>query len=211
MLVVLTSDHGEQLGEPGRPGTAWGKTFYDLHGHTVYEELIRVPLIFKLPGGASHGQRLPFVTASVDVMPTILDVLGLPAPAEVQGRSLRPLWEGGAWPVRNALSEALSGPTEQKSLRGERYKYVVTIDARSVQARGRSFIPPGAPAALFDLLRDPGERHDLLAGETDRDVRQRALALSDELRHRLSKVGRPETGLVSEETLEGLKALGYVE
>jgi arylsulfatase A-like enzyme len=209
-LVVLTSDHGEQLGEEGRPDP-FGDGFYNVHGHTLFEELVHVPLLIRLPG-QKQGRRIPEVTASIDVMPTILDLVGLETPQDVQGRSLRPLWGGpGEWEPRAALSESLSEEEEQKSLRSDDYKYVVTIDARSVAARGRSFVPPAAPAALFDLQGDPGETHDLLSGETDRALRQRALTLSDELRHRLSEVGRPETGLLSEDALEGLRALGYVE
>ena len=113
-LIVLTSDHGEQLGEAGRPTTAWGKTFYNVHGHTVYEEMIRVPLIVKLPGQEHRGQRITGTTASIDVMSTILDVLGLAVPAEAQGQTLRPLWEGGEWTGREALSEALSGVRREK-------------------------------------------------------------------------------------------------
>ena len=88
-ILVLTSDHGEQLGDAGRPAP-FGDGFYNVHGHTLFEELVRVPLIVRLPG-QREGRRIPAVTASIDVMPTILDVLGLPAPPEVQGRSLRPL------------------------------------------------------------------------------------------------------------------------
>jgi arylsulfatase A-like enzyme len=152
------------------------------------------------------------VTESIDVMPTVLDLAGLAIPEKVQGRSLRRLWEDReGWTPRAAFSESLSEKEEQKGLRDERYKYVVTVDAATVEARGRSFVPPGPPAALYDLLRDPGERHDLLAGETDEATRRRALAMEAELRQRLAVVGRPETGMLSDDALEGLKALGYVE
>jgi arylsulfatase A-like enzyme len=209
-ILVLTSDHGEQLGEEGRPAP-YGDGFYNVHGHTLFEEMIRVPLLVRLPG-QTEGRRIPEVTAAIDVMPTILDLLGLPAPPEVQGQSLRPLWEGASgWEPRAALSESLSESEEMKALRDARHKLVLSIPAASVEARGRSFVPPGAPAALFDLERDPGEGRDLLAAEPDAGDRRRAEALAHDLRHRLAETGTPEVGSVSPEALEALKALGYVE
>lgn len=209
-ILVLTSDHGEQLGEEGRPAP-FGDGFYNVHGHTLHEELVHVPLIIRLPGQKA-GRRIPQVTASIDVMPTILDVLGLPVPPEVQGRSLRPLWEDPAgWKPRAALSESLSEGPEMKALRDDRYKLVLAIPASSVAARGRSFVPPDAEASLFDLDRDPGERQDLLGGPQEEAATRRARTMSEQLRRRLDDVGTPETGLLSEEALEGLNALGYVE
>ena len=79
-LVVLTSDHGEQLGEEGRP-SPYGDGFYNVHGHTLYEEMIRVPLIVRRPG-SREGRRIHAVTASIDVLPTILELVGVEIPSE---------------------------------------------------------------------------------------------------------------------------------
>ncbi len=209
-LLVLTSDHGEQLGEAGRP-VPYGDGFYNVHGHTLFEELIHVPLIVKLPGPSQEARRIPEVTASIDVMPTILDVAGLPVPPEVQGRSLRPLWQGPArWMARAALSESLSEGEEKKALRAGRYKYVVSIDAATVAAEGRSHLPRDPPAALYDLVEDPEERRDLLA-TAEEEATRRAGAMGQELRRRLAEVGEPEEAWLSPEAREGLEALGYVE
>ena len=209
-LLVLTSDHGEQLGEAGRPGP-YGDGFYNVHGNTLFEELIHVPLIVKLPGPSQEVRRIPEVTASIDVMPTILDVAGLPVPPEVQGRSLRPLWQGQAgWMARAALSESLSEGEEKKALRAGRYKYVVSIDAETVAEEGRSHLPPDPPAALYDLVEDPEERQDLLA-TAEEEATRRAGAMGQELRRRLAEVGEPEEAWLSPEAREGLEALGYVE
>jgi arylsulfatase A-like enzyme len=209
-LLVLTSDHGEQLGDTGRPAP-YGDGFYNVHGHTLYEEMIRVPLIVRRPG-SREGRRVPAVTASIDVLPTILDLAGIEAPPGVQGRSLRPLWEGGeAWSPAAALSESLSESEEKKSLRSDRYKLVVHLDAATVERAGRSQLPHDAPASLYDLELDPAEQADLLASPSDGDARERAEAMTAELRRRLSVVGRAEEADLSPETLEGLRALGYVE
>ena len=98
-----------------------------------------------------------------------------------------------------------------KGLRGERFKHVIHIDADTVAANGRSFVPPAPPGALFDLLRDPGEGRDLLDEPTEEAARRRAAAMSEELRRRLRVVGHPEEGLLSPEAREGLEALGYLE
>ena len=98
-----------------------------------------------------------------------------------------------------------------KGLRDDRHKLVITLDPATVEETGRSHLPPNPPAALFDLLRDPHERLDLLASPTYEDTRRRAAEMEAELRRRLSVVGRGEEGELSPEALEGLKALGYVE
>jgi arylsulfatase A-like enzyme len=209
-LLVLTSDHGEQLGEEGRPAP-FGDGFYNVHGHALYEELIHVPLIIRIPGVPGGGRITP-VTASIDVMPTILDVLDVPAPPEAQGRSLRPLWERREdWTPEAALSESLSEEEEMKSLRTERYKYLLTIDAASVAERGRSFVPSNAGRTLFDLLEDPDERRDLVEGAGADDQTERVAALDAELRELLATVGRPDKGQLSAEARDGLEALGYLQ
>ena len=209
-LLVLTSDHGEQLGEEGRPAP-FGDGFYNVHGHTLYEELIRVPLIVRVPG-IQGGRRIAPVTAAIDVMPTILDVLDVPAPPEMQGRSLRPLWESpDEWTPKAALSESLSEGEEMKGLRTERYKYVVSVDATTVAEKGRSHVPLDSGAALYDLLEDPDERRDLLDGPPADERTRRAADMSEELRRRLATVGHPEEGRLSPEAREGLEALGYLQ
>lgn len=217
-LVLLTSDHGEQLGEaPGEEGgRARDGHFYNAHGHTLYEELVRVPLIVKLPGPPRPARPVSAVTRAIDVMPTILDVAGLApaAAAGMQGLSLRPLWEGASPAPREAFSEALSQAWESKSLRDERYKYVVSVWPRQVSRRGRSYLPPsGALAAveLYDLATDPGEDHDLLRRPTPAITRL-AGRFDAELRRLAAEApGRPARTHLSEEALERLRALGYIE
>src|SRR5690606_26092231 len=68
-LIVVTSDHGEEFADHNPAN------FYDRHGHSLYEELVHVPLVVRLPGGAHAGTRFDGVTSTLDVMPTILDVV----------------------------------------------------------------------------------------------------------------------------------------
>jgi arylsulfatase A-like enzyme len=214
-LLVVTSDHGEQLGEDAdaEGGRARDGRFYNAHGHSLYEEMLRVPLILKLPGGGHAGQRVARVSRAIDVMPTILDVVGLlHGPGPGQGVSLRPRWEGRRSAVPPAFSEALATFREAKSLRTDRYRYIVTIGPGRVARQGRSFIPRRPSAVeLYDLEPDPGERHDLLISPDARSTRV-ARELDAELRRTAhERLGQPDTTVLDDETVRRLKALGYVE
>lgn len=79
-VIVILSDHGEEFLEHGRL----------LHSQHGYEEVARIPLLIRLPGGRFGGARVPHLASMVDVMPTILDFLGVEIPRDVQGRTLRP-------------------------------------------------------------------------------------------------------------------------
>lgn len=206
-LIVLTSDHGEEMAERGPDRV------YDQHGHTLYEELVHVPLIVKLPGQRHAGARVSEVTRAVDVMPTILDLLGYAGdvPA-MQGTSLRPAWEGSD-SVRIAYAESLGIPAEAKALRTDRYKYIVSIAAADVAEHGRRYIPP-APAAveLYDLKEDPGERMNLLASPRAGQLAALSDMLDERLRrHVASQRGQAEKVQLDQETVDKLRALGYVQ
>ncbi len=145
-------------------------------------------------------------------MPTILELLDIPAETRMQGASLRGFWSGSDPSPRLALSEALSTAEEAKSLRSDRYKYVVTLDAKIVERHGRAFIPEHpATVELFDLETDPGEQQSLL-GSPDAETIQLASRLDAELRRLVEqRAGRAERIWLDPETLEQIKALGYVE
>jgi arylsulfatase A-like enzyme len=215
-LIVLTSDHGEQFGErppdsevPGDAG------WYDSHGHTLFEELVHIPLVLKLPREARAGTRVRSVSSAVDVMPTILDVLSIPGPlAQMQGVSLRKAWEGPGPPSPGfAFSESLRGKAEAKSLRSERYKYILGIRAESVATHGRAYIPSRADTReLYDLGADPGEVRNLLSSDSGGHSARLADVFDAALRHQLGgQVGRAESETLDAETVEKLRSLGYVQ
>ncbi len=216
-LIVLTSDHGEQLGERSASagGGDDGLGFYNAHGHTLYDEMLRVPLIVKLPGQRYAGTRVAAVSRTIDVMPTILAELSLaPEVDEMQGVPLQPLWEGAREPPPLvAFSESLMETSEKKSLTSHRYKYILSVGPEIVSQHGRAFLPAEADAVeLYDLRHDPGERDNLLGpGRTAQSARL-AVMFEAELRRRSAEgAGRAETGQLAPETVEGLKALGYVQ
>jgi hypothetical protein len=150
-LIVLLADHGEEFYEHGGLG----------HGHTLHGEVIRVPLIFSLPGMLPAGGRRDTQVRLVDIMPTVLDFLGFERAPHFEGVSVKPLILGKGEPAGSgddllpstaAFSEALYYGTEQKAISTQPWK--VIYDMRSDSS------------ALFNLADDPGELNDL-AGNRD--------------------------------------------
>jgi arylsulfatase A-like enzyme len=198
-MVVLNADHGEAFGEHGR--------YY--HGHTIYEEEVRVPLIVKPPRPMAEGKVINGPVRNLDIMPTILDYCGIPAPADIQGQSLRPFMESDVSPNLPAYIETLSPQrkSHQMAYRDDRYKLIYNL--------------PHGDDELYDLVADPGERNNLLAeGATAEEHRAPAIQLEAQLRGKLletlgakaiSSLKLQETpDVIDPETMEQLKALGYI-
>ncbi len=112
-LVVLTSDHGESLGEDGLLS----------HGH-LHDSNLRVPFILALPDGRAKGERIPTQISLVDVVPTVLDLLGVPVPGGLDGRSLTPLLSGAPPAPRLAAAYAGSSNLGLALRAGPRRKYL---------------------------------------------------------------------------------------
>ena len=134
-LVVVTADHGAEFFEHGNKG----------HRATLYDETVRIPLIIHLPGGEPVERRVGSQAGIIDIAPTILDALGVPVPAGMQGVSLLPFLRGevprgfGENPLALELEGILAG------LRTNRRKLLHnTIHKTSV---------------ILDLERDPAETH----------------------------------------------------
>lgn len=149
-VVVLWSDHGYHLGEKG----LWCKT-------TNYELDARVPLIVRAPGMA-RGGRARGLAELIDVYPTLVDLCGLPAPAKLEGRSLRPQLQSPDAPGATAAFSQFPRPFRAgggfeamgHAVRTDAYRYVEWRDAagRAVVAR-----------ELYDERVDPAEMHNLAA------------------------------------------------
>jgi arylsulfatase A-like enzyme len=141
-LVVFTSDHGDAFGEHG------AFLHDDVHLGTVH-----VPLVLRLPGVLPAGRRIDAPVRVLDVMPTVLDVVGLPVPANVQGRSLLPLVRGDAATPPPAVSEYLAPDG--------------ALVTRSIRTPARALIRGPSGVQLYDLADDAGERHDVAGGRPD--------------------------------------------
>ena len=182
-LVVLTADHGESLGDHGE----------STHAYFIYDATTRVPLVVRTPWGL-RGRR-EVQTSSVDIVPTVLDLLGLPPPEGLDGHS---------------LARALFGPEE-----GDRPAYSETYfpryhfgwqHLRGVRSGQYRYVDAPQPE-LYDLRRDPGETRNIYHSDRKR---------ADELRRQIEAMtkgggaGAPERRSLDPETLQRLAALGYV-
>lgn len=188
-LIVLTSDHGEEFGEHGRVG--W-------HSHTLYDELLKVPLLIKLPAGdgagggkgEAAGATVEAQVRLIDVAPTVLEGAGVPIPEVFAGESLLPLLDPAGPSHRPAVSQIDTprGVPASVSIRTRRWKL---WDRR-----------------LFDLEQDPEETFDVSILHPER-----VLSLREALEHALTQC--PATAgrkiLLDEETERELRALGYLD
>ena len=184
-LVVLVGDHGESLGEHGER----------THGLFVYEAVTRVPLIISAPSPRMAGRRVADVVRSVDVMPTVLDLLGIPVPSSVAGTTL-------AARMRGATREAEIDTYSETMY--PRYHFGWS-ELRAVRAGGFKLIAAPRPE-LYDLDTDPTEEHNLYLSRP-----AVAAALAGRLRARESgDAGRaPRNQTIDPHAAARLASLGY--
>jgi hypothetical protein len=168
-VVVITSDHGEMFGEHG------------LYNHTsLYDENLLVPLVFGLPAGEAAGTRIADQVRLVDIMPTLLDLVGLEKPAGMNGVSLLPLIRGGTLPdsAEWAWSYAAASNFGISVRDANRTKYIYNNNA------WQSSLPT---EVLFDLGLDPSESDPHFDPDSEGVVRWRE-STDRELREGVSGV-----------------------
>ena len=158
-LVVITSDHGEEFWEHGAAG----------HGFGLYDEQLRVPLVIKPPAGEKvrYAER-DVAAGSIDVMPTILDYLGLPSPSHAQGISLRRFIETDANPPSRSLISEATLRRHTRSVVREGHKYIASrlpptdlLDLGFLGVNLRAFYSFRGDE-FFDLASDPSETTNLI-------------------------------------------------
>lgn len=195
--VVVIADHGETLGE----------RYHVLdHGAQVFDEQIRIPLLLRVPGGAPR--RVEALVETVDLLPTLLDLLGITRPAEVslQGYSLVPLLAGSRRPLRSVVfSGARAESSWYEAYDLDKKRRIHTVRS----SRWKLIVYPGVERdyfELYDLERDPGETRNVAAERPEvRAALAAALARWQETRGPF----RPEEDL-PDDLRRKLKQLGYV-
>ncbi|MBY0273993.1 sulfatase [Candidatus Binatia bacterium] len=195
-LLVVTADHGEELWDHG--GVE--------HGHTLYDEVVHVPLVIRGPGTPrTTAVDAPVATAAL--APTLLDLLGVAPDADTAGRSgafapahgFAALLRGDPWQASPIVSENLLFAEERTALRTPRYTYVLW---------------PNGKQELYDRARDPGELRDLAA-------RSALVRRHRELLDATREQAKPSPGAIERNELEttvdavrlrrALASLGYVQ
>ncbi len=168
-LIVVTADHGEELLDHGFVGHA-----STMKAATLYDEVIRIPLIISLPGHLPGGREINEQVQQIDVMPTILDMAGIPIPPGVQGKSLVPMLYD---PERERES---STPVFAETVYGgyQATKEMAKTRWRSVRTDGWKLIeidePAGKSHHLYDLQNDPGELRNLYDDDAESAARLKA-------------------------------------
>ena len=187
-LLIITSDHGEGLGEHAEP----------YHGFFVYNSTVRVPLIIRAPGGPK-GKKVPDLVGLVDVVPTICGLLGIDPPQVLHGKDLSPLFREGGKIQNNeryiyceSLQATLYGCSPLLGLVQDRWKYI------------------HAPRPeLYDLDKDPHEDKNLIDEHP-----KRAQLLQDHLKSILEEQARTNASddkfVLDNKTRKRLESLGYI-
>jgi arylsulfatase A-like enzyme/Tfp pilus assembly protein PilF len=186
-LVIITSDHGEMLGEHGE----------DDHGYFIYQSALKVPLIFKLPG-QRIPQRVKEAVGLVDIAPTVCSLLGIAPPGPLHGRDLSVYLRGDTIspPKRFIYAESLyptkCGGNSLLAVVGDRYKYIQTTRPE-----------------LYDIQLDPAESENLILLRPDlaRMLREQLKQTLEESVRKLKSDAGPAP---DEETIRRLQSLGYV-
>lgn len=198
VVVYLMSDHGEEFLEHG----------HFLHDQ-VYDELLHVPWMIRLPGGRV-AMRVAQPVSLLDLAPTLLEMLGIEVPTGIQGRSVVPTLDERQEAPRAAIyaekvatvNPATGAPSSLKrALTRDKLKLILLPDGRS---------------ELYDLAADPGEHLDLAGTAGDRvqsmlQAAERLAGVNDSLRRTFSRGKSSAVTPVDEETLEQLRALGYLK
>ena len=210
-LVVVTSDHGEEMFEHGA-GTH----------QQPYEQTARVPFVLWGPG-IPAGLRISDPVQLIDLAPTILSLLGLAAPEAMQGRDLSPLLRGTPLPPAPAFVDGIFGAHPpflghfQSSVilpqEGRRWSFIDRVEIRE-QDGGRVFETAGE-GELYDLVADPGQQNDLAQDQPELARELAALleswyAETDAAAARLAPPPKVEVELTRQQR-ERLRALGYAE
>ena len=183
-IIILTSDHGESLGEHNYFG----------HELLLYDNLLKVPLIIKCPHIFSSNKIITKQVRSIDIMPTILDILNLKQPDIANGKSLIPLIQGKEnFHVLYAFS-SYENYLKRYSIRSEEWKLIYTKESDKYE--------------LYNLKKDPQELANLYGKET---------AIAEEFKKELEKylnkslLSNKTSGEINKDTEEILRNLGYLQ
>jgi len=201
-IVVVLSDHGEDFWNHDMrrsPG----------HGHSVYEELLHVPLFVRAPGIVPANVRVATPFSLIDIAPTLVEMCGLAPVSGFQGRSIAASLHAGREPDPVPVwAESVEYGPDRFAIRQGRYKAIVVPRPDLVHGE---YTPATHPLELYDVERDPLERINL-AGEAPEEARALVAKVADRARKKI----RPGTDDAlpddsSDELLKTLRSLGYVK
>jgi arylsulfatase A-like enzyme len=203
-LIVFTSDHGEEFYEHH----GWG------HGHSLYDESLKVPLIIKFPDSRFKGRRINDIVSLVDIFPTVLEETGIDySTRDIDGQSLFPLITGKEKGDRTFLadiaSNVLGSHIPQRIARNRGREKLILSKQYSPEDLSFFVSPPYdlGPVELYDLALDPEERQNIAdeRSQLANQIIQNIDAIYKDVKKR--KTRKLE---MDEELKKQLKALGYI-
>ena len=189
--IIVTADHGEALFARG----------YGNHGRGLHDDELAIPLAMKLPGVVGPEDGVSCLTGLVDVLPTLCTYLGLACPEGLAGRDL--LAPRAA--RRYLVSEAVGSAPRHRSIRNEEWKLIWQPDGAPDGKRPN-------PYSLYEIAKDPDERHDLIDSPDPalRAVAERLEAALQAAGPALPQHTAPNVK-IDEPVQERLRQLGYIE
>jgi len=169
-----------------------GKSLENGHGDTLYEEVIYVPLIIKVPW-TRRGKRVQELTHTVDITPTILDLIGIAIPHHAQGKSLLPLINNENNPHHR---EYVFGhlPNDKLSIRSKDWKYILRGNRKK---------------ELYHIQSDPGEQRNIYRKNIDFASKLELELLKWEISLPSYKIQSSFLPHIDKETQEKIKKTGY--
>ncbi|MGD8540019.1 MAG: sulfatase [Candidatus Aminicenantes bacterium] len=204
-MIIFTSDHGEEFYEH----RGWE------HSHSLYNELIKIPLVIKFPDSRFRGEQIDNIVRLIDIVPTVLDVLEIEnSESEMDGDSLIRLINGKDKGDREFLSylgpDGFPHVPEKISINNGSYKLILNHPF-SEEDRTYFIPPPATPEKLelYHLENDPLEEENL--SHNKRIVTQELLHRLDVMMSESKERKVQEKAIIDEELKERLRALGYIK
>jgi arylsulfatase A-like enzyme/Flp pilus assembly protein TadD len=196
-LIAVMADHGEALGEHGE----------DTHGIFLYDETIHVPLLFKMPGARSAGKRIENRVQLVDVLPTILQGVGVPVPGEVQGQSLLAMLKPPV--AKPETNKEPTAPLDRPAYAESDYPHRTFGWSATRSLRAGKYLFIEAPRSeLYDQSVDPKAAHNLSSSAAA--VTNTMAGQLETFRRKTSTSKDAPKANTDPELQEKLSALGYV-
>jgi choline-sulfatase len=210
-MIIVMSDHGEEFFEHG----GWG------HGHSMYEELLRVPLVIKFPGEEFKGRRVDEPVGVIDIIPSIMDFYGIAGDGKkIDGLSLLPLLKHGKL-ARQQLFSSVSTclymdklPAKFAVIDGH-FKIICNYPYQtdSLNFFGEFSLPPATgPVEIYDLERDRNETRSLYLARGD--IYRKLLHVINAIKKRIALNFKMENAgsdaEIDEELKRQMKTLGYL-
>lgn len=205
-LLVIVADHGEMFASDNHFSGVirGGEPKVTGHGHAFYEELVRVPLVIRPPGGLGEERRIAEIVSHVDLFPTVVELLGLEVPRRLASRFRFGAWLDPRW------SETPEGPLVRRgsalvsmNQHGPLHRALRTATRKLIHYPGRQ-----RRDELYDLDEDPREQHNLAPGHPEEVAA--ATALQNALWARLRPAEDTPPVELDTETRRQLRALGYL-